>query len=255
MKIASRNSAKLFIVAPLACAALLTAPVSGAILLPQAVSSGFNEDIIANGNQTALASTTTPFDNIRVMYSEGWQGATQWGLPSSGAITSAASDNEYQLADYSGNNALVMKGSGSSGTLELANPGAFTQIGILATSSQGGSSLSYTLNFVDGGEQTGSFSVNDWFNGTDPIAIQGFGRVVRTNDSEISGTATNPRIYEYIINIDAALQNESLVSLSFENTLAGHAGVFAVSAIPEPSTYAAFFGLLAALFILRRRRA
>ncbi|MCC5805089.1 MAG: PEP-CTERM sorting domain-containing protein [Opitutales bacterium] len=240
-----------------ALAAVFATSASGAILVPQPVSAGFNEDIVASGTGSAAANTSTTYDRFRVLYSEDFANASTYGggLPANGFITSAnGSGNQYQLADYTQNNALLMKGQ-TSGALTFQNPDSFTQIGLLAASAEGASNVSFTLNFAGGGTQSGNLAIADWWNGADAV-IQGVGRVHRTSGVFDGLASNNPRLYEYIIDVDAALQNESLVSISFSNQTSGaNAAIFAVSAIPEPSTYAALFGVLAALFILRRRRA
>lgn len=204
---------------------------SGAILLPQAVSSGFNEDLIADGNTTAAASTSTNWDGLtNVLYSADFGPASGvgGGLPTGGSITSDWTGNVYQMADYSANNALLLPGSGTSGSLTLQSPGAFTQIGFLAAKARSGgaASVDVTLNFADNSTQSETLLIADWFSSEPNEAISGLGRVRRSND-EISGLPNNPRLHEYIINIDSALQNTGLVSIEFVNNSSTYPAIFA----------------------------
>jgi hypothetical protein len=54
---------------------------------------------------------------------------------------------------------------------------------MLATSGSGASTVTVTVNFTDNTSQTFTgVAVSDWYNGTG-FAIQGFGRINRTNDT------------------------------------------------------------------------
>lgn len=198
------------------------------VTAPVTITSGFNHDIIANGIGNASASSDIGFDevNSRALVSLDFQatsgsGFPTYGLPADGLIASALTpDVTFQLADYSGDNALFLTpdyvGTGTStGTLEMSvqNPNNL----YLLTATAGGGvqylSLDVTVNFDDSTTQDATVSVSDWYNGTG-AAIQGMGRVNRANNN-LEGDATNPRLYEYTIAIDEANQNKTITSLSF----------------------------------------
>ncbi len=198
---------------------------------PVTITSGFNHDIIANGIGDASASSDIGFDevNSRALVSLDFQatsgaGFPTYGLPADGLINSALTPGvTFQLADYSGNNALFLTpdyvGTGTStGTLELSVENA-TNLYLLTAMAGGGVQylpLDVTLNFDDNTTQIATVTVSDWYNGND-AAIQGMGRVNRANNN-LEGDATNPRLYEYTIAVDEANQNKTItgISLSFD---------------------------------------
>ncbi|NDJ00031.1 T9SS type A sorting domain-containing protein [Flavobacterium sp. LaA7.5] len=195
---------------------------------PVTITSGFNHDIIANGIGNASTSSDIGFDevNSRALVSLDFQptsgsGFPTYGLPTNGLITSAiTSDVTFQLADYSGDNALFLTpnyvGTGTStGTLELSVENA-TNLYLLTATAGGGVQylpLNVTINFDDNTTQDATISVSDWYSGTS-AAIQGIGRVNRANNN-LEGNATDPRLYEYTIAVDAANQNKTITSIDF----------------------------------------
>ncbi|RYE11914.1 MAG: hypothetical protein EOP51_32485, partial [Sphingobacteriales bacterium] len=93
------------------------------------------------------------------------------------------------------------------------------QVYILATSGSGTSTVTITINFTDGSNQTFTQTIADWFNGSG-FAIQGISRVNITS-SGIENNATNPRLYQYLLSLNAANINKQIQSITFNKTAAG----------------------------------
>lgn len=213
---------------------------------PLTVSSGFNQDVIANGVGAASASTSAAVDNVDYAYlsndfrATATSAAPTYSLPASGLINSiatATSGLTFQLASYSENNSLKLTANNESGTLAFANQLSGTTLYILATSGSGASSVSGLITFTDGTTQTANSSaVPDWYDGTtQPTAIQGIGRIKRSTNG-LEGTATNPRMYQIAFPIDLANQAKLIQSVLITKTLAaGYVNIFGASVKALPN--------------------
>ena len=218
--------------------------VRGQEYMPLTISSGFNEDVIAE-NSPASTFTTSAVDATssganNAFMSRSYPGATV-GLPANGLITSIAGATpglQFQLAPYDGNNVLKLNALNSGGTLALTSAFPITKLFILATSGSSASTFTGTITFTDGTTQTfGSQSVPDWYDtGTSPAAIQGIGRVPRGSGNPDNNT-TNPKIFQVPIAIEQANQSKLIQEISFTKTSnsSGFLNIFAVSAEYIPS--------------------
>jgi len=198
---------------------------------------GFNRDIIANGVGNASDSSELGLDevNTRALVSLDFKAnansaAPTRGLPANGVISSANTAGVvYQLANYTGPNALYLTPSYVTGSINTVNSGTLSfqaqnkaKVYILYTAAGGGSSsLTYsaTVNFSDGTSQASTLTANDWYSGSG-FAIKGIGRVNRANNN-LEGDAENPRLYESVITLDTANQTKTITGVSF--TFAGDA--------------------------------
>lgn len=207
---------------------------------PLVIASGLNDDVIANGENTALASTTSGVDNVDYAFMSADFGTANpsYALPVDGVITSGVTTGlTFQLADYSGNNSFRINGDDStplnSGTLTFTNQVAAQKIYLLTTSGSGSSVITTVINFTDDTSQTITGSnVPDWFNSSSlPIAASGFGRVLITNNA-IENPFNNPRMYQLALEIDAENQTKLIESIEVTKTSSGEGAVnvFAVSA-------------------------
>jgi len=203
------------------------------------ISNGFNFDVIANGTGTASTVTNNDVDGVNFAFvaKDYLQTATStpllYGLPTSGLFTSAvtATPNlSYEFASYSANNVLRLAANNDTGTLTLTTPVAAYNLYILATSGSGSSTVSAQINFSDGSSQTATgLSLADWYNNTG-FALQGIGRINRTNNNLEDGGGTNPRLYQIAVNIDAANQTKLIQSVTFTKTAGtGLPNIFALS--------------------------
>lgn len=201
------------------------------------VTSGFNEDVIANGETAADESTTTGVDGANWAYmstdyvSPSGATAPTTALPADGAVTSSLITGlNYQLEDYDSNNSLKIETLNGSGTLTFSNQVNAVNLYFLVTSGSGSSTVSAEVHFTDGTsqEETG-LSVSDWYWGAN-AELQGLGRVSR-NDNNIETSSTNPRIYQLSLAIDSENQSKLVESVEFTRTSSsGNFNVFAASA-------------------------
>jgi hypothetical protein len=197
---------------------------------------GFNADLIANGTGTVTGSTTNGFDSDASegnnYYVAGYLTGTR-GLPANGIINSVSTSGvTYQLANYTGNNALLLVSLNQVGTLTFSNPGSFSSLSICAASAgTPNTSTSFTarVNFSDGSFTDYSFSVPDWFDGG-TYAITGVDRVSRSGSFQ--GITNNPKLFDCLINLSSDDQVKVVNSIRFTKTVSNdRTGIFAVCGV------------------------
>lgn len=89
---------------------------------------------------------------------------------------------------------------------------------MLATSGSGVSTVTVVINFTDGTNQTATgVNTADWYGGSN-YAIQGIGRVNRTNNTLESGNGTNPRLYQVLLPINSSNEAKLIQSVSVTKT-------------------------------------
>lgn len=206
------------------------------------IQSGYTADVIANGVGSSMTSTTADVDGVsynfvaRDFQLTATSTPLTYGIPSNGLINSIVASTpglSFQLADLYGNNSLRINSNvagSNSGTLVFTNPVAAFKLYMLSTSGSGASTVNITVNFTDSTTQvfTGQ-SISDWYSGNN-AAIQGIGRILRTSDA-LEANSSNPRLYQTVLNIDAANQTKPIQSVTITKTSsAGVTNVFAFSA-------------------------
>src|SRR5690606_21458618 len=187
---------------------------------------GFNSDVIAEGNLSPAVSTSAAVDvnyqNVfyNQTYSYNWVVSPQNYLPANGAFTSEQTAGlPYQLAPANGNNALRLT-SGQSGTLTFATPVSAKTVFALITSGEGASMVNVTVNFEDNtAQQFTNHFVADWFNGNN-YAITGLGRVERSGYN-FQDFSDNPRLYEMELAISPENQDKNITGIHFQRTSGG----------------------------------
>ncbi len=189
------------------------------------VVSGYNADVVANGVGAATSSVTANADGGSPGYAlvaADFQATSSsalptYFLPANRTINSAATSGVvFQLEDYSVPNALRLTGT-NAGLLSFATPKYASEVYVLALSGTGASTATFTLNFADGSTQTfTNVSIADWYNGT-PIARQGIGRVALSDNGQ-DGSATNPRLYEIKLTLNAANYSKQITSVNVAKT-------------------------------------
>lgn len=197
---------------------------------PFTVQSGFNADVIANGVGPSASSTNNDVDGVNYAFlSRDFQltassTALTYGLPVNGIINSAVASTSgltYQLGSYSANNSLRLQNAGDNGTLLFSNPLSASVVYMLVTGGSGACTVDATVNFTDNTSQTFTgVAVSDWYGGSS-YAIQGIGRINKTNDNLESGSGTNPRLYQIPLAIDAANQSKTVKSVTVTKTGTG----------------------------------
>lgn len=207
----------------LLCACLIFFISTSAQLTPVPLT-GFNNDGIAEGGPSSIATTTLQLDggaSNKVMYTNAFRtfaGIAGGGLPDNGTIVSGG--DTYQLAPYTGNNALYVYRN-ETRNLSLVTPASFARIRILALTTEGASSLNISLSFTDGSTTSylSGYSLSDWFNGAANVVLQGFGRCDRSAGPAYNADAypSNPRMYYIDIPLNCPDKNKLLQSLTFSN--------------------------------------
>lgn len=221
------------------CALFFASNVAAQNFQTMPVQSGYTADVIANGIGSSMTSTTTDVDGVsfafvaRDFQLTSTSATINYGIPVNGIINSVVASTpglSYQLGDLSANNSLRLATIGETGTLVFATPKAAFKLYMLSTSGSGTSSVSATVTFTDNTTQVFSgIALSDWYNGSN-YAIQGIGRINRTNNVLESST-TNPRLYQSVLNIDAGNVTKPIQSITIAKSAGtGISNIFAMSA-------------------------
>jgi hypothetical protein len=218
------------------------------------ISSGFNEDVIAEGiggTVTALNTTTNAVsgDN-KVFMANGFKPSycagtyTQY-LPASLTMTSPAGSTPvgvpYTLAATNVNNNLRLASTNAFGTLVFGTPIQASNLYLLATSGSGAANITATVNFTDLTSQPAvSLTVVDWYQTTPSsfnVVVQQVGRVTRDGagcPESNSCAPCGPNLYQYAVPINTAFWSKTIASVTIVglNTAAAGpiANIMAVSA-------------------------
>ena len=196
--------------------------------------SGFSQDVIAESGPSPLATTTMEIDALtpsnKVMYSVSFASfaSISAGLPDNGIIVNGG--DTYQLASYTGNNALFVKRN-ETFDLTVTTPVPYAKIRLLAFSAEQASTINVGLGFSDGSfsPYLSNYVLSDWFNGTNNIVAQGFGRVTRTATGPYTadGVSTNnPRFYFIEIVLSCTDRSKSLQKIRISNVTTSGSGSF-----------------------------
>jgi len=216
---------------------------------------GFNEDVVANGNNVSPASTSSQaFDdgNGNLLYANGYTNAsnvaeTPGGLPTSGNFASTQSATRiYQLASYSASNALLLRsstattyGGAVSGTLTFQSQdrATYSTLYVLASTGSGTGTVNYTINFADATTATGSLTFADWYlvgaNSQSAIKLK---RIARS--SGVYDTRYDFNLFELPITIAGINQGKVINSIGFTWANAGAARVNIMAVTGYTSTTA-----------------
>ncbi len=202
--------------------------------------SGFTQDVIANGVGNANTSTTTSVDAVDFAYvAKDFQATAtspvlSYGLPVTGqfmTVNTSTPGLTFQLAPYSGSNAIKLSVANDVGTLTFATPTAAYNLYFLATGGSGDAVVGATVNFSDGTSQAfTNLAVSDWYDKPN-FAIQGIGRINIVSNALEDGAGINPRIYQIPLAITAANQTKTVQSVAFTKTSgSGFVNIFGISA-------------------------
>ncbi|MDP4261860.1 MAG: gliding motility-associated C-terminal domain-containing protein [Bacteroidota bacterium] len=212
---------------------------------------GFNQDVIAEGGPSSLATTTFPLDGVTtsnmIIYTAAFRafaGFSGGGIPDNGIISDGA--GSYQLAPYTGNNALLLQRT-QSGDLNFVTPGQYSKLRVLCFSAEGASLVNATVFFTDGSSTAyiSNYSLADWFYGTTNTVITGYGRCKRVAGPPYGEEAfpVNPKMYYIEISLSCADQAKTIARINFANSSPGPTGFiypnsifFAISGIPYSQT-------------------
>jgi gliding motility-associated-like protein len=184
---------------------------------------GFTQDAVAEGPPNSLATTTMQVDggsSNKVIYTQAFRafaGIGGGGIPDNGTLISGA--DTYQMAPYTGNNALYIYRN-ETASLALVTPASYARVRVLCFSTEGASSLNITLNFTDGSsfQYLTNYSLPDWFNGGNTV-LAGIGRCDRSVGPTYNADAypSNPRMYFIDIPVRCSDLPKQLQSVTFAN--------------------------------------
>ena len=179
-----------------------------------------NQDIISEA-ATALTHTSASADNNgtipTVLFSNSFpHPSTQVGLPDNGLLsaTDGSASFTYQLAEFTGNNALVTP-VGTTATTTLTTPTALANLSLLVFATEQSKNAVYTLTFEDGSTSVQPVTlVNDWYSSAG-ARISGYGRVVRNNDTNFT-RQTNQKYFGNELALTCTEQKKKLSSITLQ---------------------------------------
>lgn len=218
-------------------------PAAYAQLTPLTLTAAsFNQDLVAESGSNPQAVTTAALDGggNNIFYSLGFAAInstviTSGGLPNNG--TFASGPDNWQMASYTGNNALFFgpESATSTQSMTLSTPGQYSEISLLDAAGYGPTSVTITLNFSTGPSTSyGTYSILDWFGGT-PYVADNLGRINRnTTVSNNNAPAGDPELYQTVITLNSTDQERTLTSISILDNSTNNqatAAFFAVSGI------------------------
>ncbi len=222
-------------------------PQEQAEIRPITVSSGYNADVVVEALPSSTHANNAGDGGGNTFYSASLKAAG--GLPADGLITAPSGAN-FQLADYTASNALVIKSS-ETGTITFTQPITTSTLYILATSGDGSSILQATPIYSDGSEETAeAISVADWSVKlpTGNEAISGLSRIATKNDTY--STSYTFCLFDSQINTD---KTKNLQGIRITNVSGGRALIMGFaykvnqstgienSATPKTASVAAYY--------------
>ncbi|MGO8927865.1 MAG: immunoglobulin domain-containing protein [Limisphaerales bacterium] len=224
-----------------ACTSIARAAYGPITLTP----GSYNADVVVEKTATPPlvpgAYTTATLDNGSGNTGDTWVEAGFFtntapvpGLPPAGTTITSASfaDHLYQFApSYKANNAIMLDASSFNGvfTFTFTTPTAFQALSFLGSGGNGGCTFQWTIHHADGTTETGTTSVGDWFNGSNP-AFTPQGRINAQGFTLDNYNGGNPRLYGADIVVTNTSSAVSAVDLQYVSSGSGaHTGIMAVS--------------------------
>ncbi|NIK93472.1 T9SS type A sorting domain-containing protein [Mangrovimonas sp. CR14] len=196
--------------------------------------SGYSDDVIANGVGASASSSTNDIDGGNYVYfskdfDPTGSNLVSVGLPLNGVLNSPnTSGLSFELQSYADNNSLRMPTASEGGTLTVTNAYPAETLYLSVVSGGGPGSMSGTIHFNDGSTQAiPTTAVSDWYNGGNYV-IAGIGRVNTTNDN-VETPNNNPRIYEMAVALEEGNYTKTITSIDFQKETGGVINVFAAS--------------------------
>ena len=130
----------------------------------------------------------------------------------------------YKLANFSGNNVLLLHENGKGADLVFQNQTKATELFVLGMQGGGYQKVKVRVQYTDNTETYQEIEFSDWYNDEAGSAIYGLGRMDRTNGGF---DGSNFGLYEKIILVDG---NKTLKKMWCEAGNNGYASIFAVTA-------------------------
>jgi hypothetical protein len=161
------------------------------------------------------------------------QDLTGTGLPHPGSlITNATQDHIYRMPpDYTVNNAVYIgtPASFTNATITLTTPTAFSGLSFLGSAGNGPVTVNLVINHQGGAPETQTLTVNDWFNGSAPVAYIANGRVAVDTAQYSAVNGNNPRLLQNDIVLSDTVNPVTSIYLENTNTTGGRFAIFAIS--------------------------
>lgn len=195
---------------------------------------GFNHDVIAEGDGDASTKTTTNLDDSKAFYAQNFKPLNPHtsaesaaiygsGLPNDGYFHSVATPGlAYQLADYNGNNALVLKTSITNvGTLTLTEQKKAEKVYVAWLRTNATNNVGITVNFADETSQTfaGTAPI-DWAssntNDLNQAAIRSLGSVITATNEFADRNGRN--IFQRELQLNPENHHKLISSITFNKT-------------------------------------
>jgi len=202
---------------------------------------GYNQDVVADGAASSMASTTIDCDGSAYVFVDGTFDPGSGICASSGIWPSNQNINSlitsgliYTLQPSNTNNDLVLWDN-ASGTLNLITPEKANMLYVLYTSGGAGGTVTATINFTDNSTQIiSNISTTSWCAGSS-AATSVFNRTVRSTSTSCS-VSTCQYMYEMSLAINLTNQSKNIQSITFLNSNGCVLNVFAVGGNVLPST-------------------
>ena len=196
---------------------------------------GYHHDVVAEAGTSVLTTTSTmidgsPFVARHILYTAAFATANglSGGMVNNGTIVNGK--RTYQLAPYTGKNALYLSRTGkvdstvNDGTLALTTPDYYARMSLLAFSTEGSSNINININYTDGTSERAltNASIADWYVGFTNVMYSGAGRIGRdtTPPFSVDGVGTWPHFFgiDFIVNCNN--QNRLVQSVTVSDTSA-----------------------------------
>ena len=212
---------------------------------------GFNHDVVAEGDgNSSLATTTKEMDALfpsnyvlctrQFATANAFQPENLYGLPDSGRFS--VPGRTFQMAPFDQNNVLYLM-AGESGFLQLVQPARYTNFSLLALATEGDAQVSLKFHFSDGSTQTFIKTIEDWFNAIVPPTFSGYGRVKRMDGPIMAGNYEaaaqgNPRFrnLDLVLPCDKILESIEVTNTGFAGSQSFRAFILAVSGLEKKAT-------------------
>ena len=166
-------------------------------------------------------------------YEQGYNGVEPTtGIPRHGTTFTNLTfpDHVYTMApSYTVDDAVLIDAKCSNATLTVNNPAAFSGLSFLVTAGNGNPVINYTVHYVGGASEVGSFVAPDWFSRGNPAWVA-HGRVSTMGAGLGDVNSDNPRLFSADVQLshpDSAITSIDLL----HGSDGGHGAIFAVSGL------------------------